>query len=149
MPCFRIGDPKGQFPIFSGDGAALFEGRWNSTGQKVVYASQTYCTAMLEVLAHANGLLPPNQHAIEITIPAGTTYEIVTKDSLPGWVDEPVARAFGSRWFIEQRSAILIVPSYVAREERNVVISATHPQFPTLKAGLEAPVWWDGRLYRR
>ncbi len=39
----------------------------------------------LEKLAHFNGVLPSNQHFIEITLPAGTTYQVVTKDTLPDW----------------------------------------------------------------
>jgi RES domain-containing protein len=73
---------------------------------------------MLEKLAHFNALLPPNQHFIDITVPVGTSYELATKDTVPGWdaADGSPARAFGSRWISEHRSATLIVPSY--RRER-------------------------------
>jgi RES domain-containing protein len=150
LRCFRIGDPEGRFPIYSGEGAALVEGRWHEKGQEVIDASEHYGTAMLEKLAHYNGLLPPNQHFIEILVPAGTSYEEVTKDSLPRWAnsDGADARAFGSRWLWEERSALLIVPSVVSREELNVLINPTHPDAREIRAGREKPVWWDGRLFQ-
>jgi RES domain-containing protein len=150
MRAFRIGDPKGKYPIYSGEGASLTEGRWHDKGQEVIYTSEHYGTAMLEKLAHYNGVLPPNQHFIEIEIPAGTSYEVVTKDSLPDWhrLDSLPARTFGTLWLNQTRAAILIVPSYVARVERNILINPRHPDSKAIRAGLETPVWWDERLFK-
>jgi RES domain-containing protein len=69
---------------------------------------------MLETLANAAGELPPNQHFITITIPRGTTFEVVTKDRLPGWdtLHPDVSREFGAQWAMRARSAILLVPNY-------------------------------------
>ena len=149
MRAYRIGDPQGRHPIYSGEGAALVEGRWHEKGQEVIYASAHYATAMLEKLAHYNGIMPPNQHFIEMEIPVGTSYEEVTKDILPGWnlPDSPVARAHGSAWLSELRSAILIVPSYVAREEFNILINPHHPESAAIRVGREKPVRWDARLF--
>lgn len=149
MRAFRIGDPEGRYPIYSGEGAARAEGRWHDMGQDVIYASEHYATAMLEKLAHYNGLLPPNQHFIEIEIPVGTSYEEVTKDSLPNWSrpEGNAARAFGSAWLRSRRSAILIVPSYVAREDSNVLINPHHPDAKAIRPGREEPVFWDARLF--
>ena len=47
---------------------------------------RTIRTALLEILAHWNGLLPRGQKYIEITIPRGTSYEMVTEDAIPNWV---------------------------------------------------------------
>lgn len=146
MRAYRIGDLHGRYKIFSGEGAVLVEGRWHRKGQGVIYASEHYSTAMLEKLAAFSGLLPHNQHYIEIEIPAGTSYEVVTKDSLPKWIDRRRARKFGSDWFETCRCSILVVPSYVARMERNVLINPNHPDSKAIKAGLEEPVWWDDRL---
>jgi RES domain-containing protein len=146
---YRIGDPDGRFEIYSGEGAARCDGRWHERGVEVIYTSEHYSTAMLEKLAHYNGLLPPNQHYISIEIPVGTTYEEVTKDSLSGWdhMDQKVSRSFGTRWLIELRSAILIVPSVIAREESNVLINPRHPDAKGIRVGRERPVSWDARLF--
>jgi RES domain-containing protein len=151
MRVFRIGDPEGAYPIYSGEGAATIEGRWHTKGQEVIYASVHYSTALLEKLAHYNGILPPNQHFIEIEIPVGTSYEVVTKDSLPEWNlrDSPQARAHGSKWLQDRRSTIMIVPSYVAREEENVLINPHHQDAARIKHSLERPVCWDKRLFER
>ena len=100
-------------------------------------------------IAPADQSAPPNQHFIEVTIPAGTSYEVVTADILPDWctTSGTAARRFGHQWYEENRSAILLVPSVVARMERNVVINSRHADFNRLTAGLETPVWWDRRLF--
>lgn len=146
---YRIGDPKGQFPVWSTEGAKRASGRWHETGAEVIYASENYSTAMLEQLVHWNGTLPPNQHFIQITIPKGTSYEVVTAELLPECfnIDGEAARRFGHRWYTENRSAILLVPSVAARLERNVVINCRHADFGGLDVGLETPVWWDHRLF--
>ena len=116
----------------------------------MIYASEHYSTAMLEKLVQWNGVPPTNQHWIDIVVPAGVEYEVADVDSLADWelLDSEVAQAFGHHWYAERRSAILIVPSVVARMERNIVINAAHEGFPLLEPGKETPVWWDERLFR-
>ena len=46
-----------------------------------------------------------------------------------------------------ERSAILLVPSYVARVERNVVINSAHADAAGIETSLAEPVWWDERLF--
>ena len=150
LRAYRMGDPAGEHPVYSGAGSRRYPGRWNERGQAVIYASEHYSTALLETLART-GEMPRNQHYVGIEIPAGVTYEVVTKDNLPGWcdVDGAVARAFGSAWYRERRSAILIVPSVVARVERNVLIHPHHDDAGSIRVGLETPVYWDSRLFAR
>ena len=150
MRAYRIGDPAGLFPVWSTEGAKRVSGRWHEAGADVIYVSENYSTAMLEKLVHWNGALPPNQHFIEVTIPRGTSYEVVTADTVPGWLKPSgeAARRFGRQWYVDNRSAILIVPSVVARMERNIVINCRHSNFEGLAVGLETPVWWDQRLFQ-
>ena len=149
LSAFRIGDPKGEYPIWDDGGARLLSGRWHEAGARVIYASEHYSTAMLEKLVHYQGEMPPNQHFLEITIPAKITYEVVNTDLVDGWADSAgeAARQFGRSWYREARSAILIVPSVVARMERNFVFNTGHPEFDRIKTGLETPIWWDDRLF--
>ncbi len=149
LTVWRIGDPSGRWPIYSPDGARRNDGRWHRKGQAVIYTSEHYGTAMLEKLVHYNGVLPPNQHFVSIDLPAGTSYEVVTKDSLPGWDDENqlVSREFGSTWIEECRSAVLIVPSVPSREENNVIVNPGHPGGDKAKPGREKLVRWDNRLF--
>lgn len=151
LTTFRIGDPEGEFPIFDATGSRLYPGRWNTPETPLIYMSEHYSTALLEKLVHAAiGKLPPNQHYIQVTIPRGLTYEVVTKDSLAGWDDPSMtaSRDFGATWTRERRSTVLLVPSIVARMERNVLINPDHPSFGDIETSLHEPVWWDERLFQ-
>lgn len=149
LTAFRIGDPAGAYPIFDPTGSTIAPGRWNTRGGPVIYASEHYSTALLEKLVHGSGRLPPNQHYVEIVIPRGASYEIFSPPSLPGWDDMPasVSKQFGETWCIERRSAILLVPSVVARVDRNVLINPAHPEFGDIRTSLHEPVFWDRRLF--
>jgi len=149
LVCYRIGDPDGEFPIYDARGSALFPGRWNTADTPVIYASEHYSTGLLEMLAHGSGHLPANQHYVAITVPKTTSYEVVTKDHLARWdTPEPTSsREFGASWVREGRSALLLVPSFVARLERNVIINPAHTDSAHIEVGLAEPVWWDDRLF--
>ena len=87
---------------------------------------------------------------VEIGIPRGVSYEVATPDIVPGW-DLPDCLAscnFGHAWYEDSRSAVLFVPSIVARPERNIVINSLHPEFQDMQVSLETPVRWDRRLFR-
>lgn len=149
LMAFRIGDPAGSYPIFDATGSTIAPGRWNTRGSPVIYSSEHFSTALLEKLVHGSGRLPPNQHSIEITIPRGSSYEVFSEPSLSGWDSMPatVSREFGEAWCVERRSLILLVPSVVARLDRNVLINPAHPEFPTISVSLHQPVYWDRRLF--
>lgn len=148
LTCYRIGDPNGEWPIFSGEGARTVQGRWHRLGQNPIYASEHYSTAMLELLARVS-VMPPNQHFVTITVERGASYEVVTDALVPGWheVSQNKARRFGAQWFAERRSLILFVPSVVARVDSNILINPDHAEFGLVRAGRETPVWWDKRLF--
>ena len=148
---WRIAD--GRFDPFSPVGAALVGGRWNSPGLGVIYASRSYAGAMLECLAHAGiGRVPRTHVAIEIAIADSVAIEREDESGLPvGWdhADLRVARAFGDAWIRERRTAVLVVPSVVARRESNVLINPQHPDFGGIVAGGTEAVIWDARLFGR
>ena len=150
LTVYRIGDPNGEFPIWDDGGARLFSGRWHEAGAAVIYASRHYSTAMLEKLVHFEGKIPGGQHFVEISVPANTSYEVVNRDMIEGWSspDSDATRRFGRLWFQENRSAILIVPSVVARMEQNIIFNTKHSEFPNITTGLEIPIWWDNRLFK-
>ena len=149
LTSYRIGDPAGAYPIFDATGSKLAPGRWNTATSPMIYSCEHYSTAMLEKLVHGSGSLPPNQHFVEITIPNGVSYEVVTPAMLSGWeaIDCQVSRAFGEAWQQSKRSVLLLVPSVVARRERNILINPDHAEFHQIKPSLHEPVWWDERLF--
>jgi RES domain-containing protein len=149
LKCYRIGDPDGNYPIFDAQGSTLHPGRWNTPTCPMIYASEHYSTAMLEKLVNGSGHLPPNQHYIEITIPNGLSYEVFNAAAVPDWYLPSAAssKAFGSEWQQQQRSVLLIVPSVVARLEKNFLLNPAHAEFAQIATTLHQPVWWDTRLF--
>jgi RES domain-containing protein len=149
LTCYRIGDPDGAYPIFDATGSMLYPGRWNTPASPMIYASEHYSTAMLEKLVHGSGRLPPNQHFIEITIPNGVSYEMLSTAALPDWhVENAIpSKAYGDDWEQGKRSLILIVPSIVARIEKNILINPKHSEFLKINTSLHQPVWWAKRLF--
>jgi RES domain-containing protein len=146
---YRIGDPHGKYPIYDATGSTISPGRWNTTTSPMIYTSEHYSTALLEKLVHGSGMLPHDQHYMEITIPNGVSYEVVTPHTLPGWDDAScgISRQFGEAWRIAGRSLLLFVPSVVARTDMNILINPDHPDFPRITHGIEMPVPWDARLF--
>jgi RES domain-containing protein len=58
------------------------------------------------------------------------------------------SKAYGRRWHQEQRSALLYVPSVVARFEWNILLNPAHPEFLKIEPDVRhQSVWWDTRLY--
>jgi len=49
---WRIVKEKHAVSAFSGEGARIFEGRWNSVGVRMVYCSEHISLAALEILVH-------------------------------------------------------------------------------------------------
>jgi RES domain-containing protein len=149
--CYRIGDPAGAYPIFDSTGSKIAPGRWNTPASPMIYAAEHYSTAILEKLVHGSGMLPPNQHYIEILLPPGLSYEELNTATLPAWADPApslTSKAYGEAWHRERRSLLLFVPSVVARLEFNVLINPDHPEFAKIEApARHHPVWWDPRLF--
>lgn len=138
-------------PLFDGAGAARFGARWNSPGRAVVYTTDSYAGALLEILVHAQRLdLREPYHCIAIDIPQGVEVESVTVAEIPdGWAaaDYAASREVGDAWFDAARSACLHVPAVTGRPfEHNVIISPGHPDARRLR--IEGPyrVPWDHRL---
>ncbi|WP_374241845.1 RES family NAD+ phosphorylase [Zoogloea sp.] len=149
MRLYRIGDER--HPLWDGSGAALVGGRWNSPGRPLIYASLSYGGAMLEILAHANiGRVPTTHRYVIADVPTVVPVEQRNASSLPaGWDAESTAaaRRFGDQWLSELRSAILLVPSVVARLEWNALVNPAHPQATRITLSEAERVVWDRRLF--
>jgi RES domain-containing protein len=151
MQIFRIGDSR--HPLWDGTGAAMVGGRWNSPGAPAIYGSLSYACSMLEILVHANiGRIPTTHCCVVAEVPDHVTVERHDASSLPpGWDsdDASIARRFGDLWLADARSAVLVVPSVVARLEWNAVVNPRHPAANQLVVSKSQPVIWDQRLFGR
>ena len=149
LTCYRIGDADGRYDVWSAGAAQHLSGRWHEAGDRVIYAAEFYSTALLEKLVRT-AELPSNQHYAMTTVPAGVSYEVFQRENHPDWASSEMvaSRTFGYRWVNEQRSALLIVPSAVARFDRNFVFNTAHLDYLKVKVDPETPVPWDGRLFQ-
>ncbi|AAP85946.1 RES domain-containing protein (plasmid) [Cupriavidus necator H16] len=150
MRIFRIADRRHE--VWNGTGAMLVGGRFNSPGRPVIYGALSFAGAMLEVLVHARIGKVPRHHVLVIgSVPEDVSVERVDVGQLPtGWdtqEDPRAARSFGDRWLAEGRSAVLLVPSVVARGEWNALVNPTHPDAPRIQVSAPEPVQWDDRLF--
>jgi len=151
LPVYRIGDSR--HPLWDGTGAAMVGGRWNSPGKPVIYGALSYACAMLEILVHANiGRVPATQVHVVAEVPDHVATERIGAAQLPaGWDsdDLTVARQVGNQWLQQARTAVLIVPSVVARLEWIAVVNPLHPDAKHLTVSPNQPVVWDQRLFGR
>ncbi len=149
MFAYRIGGSA--HPLLDGGGACANDhARWNSRGRYVIYAAEHYATALLEKAAQWTLLkFPRTLVYIRIEIPSDAAIEELAPESLGGWDadDKSASQAFGDRWYDEQRSLVLIVPSLAAPGiERNVLINQRHAAFARVKASRAAPLVCHPRL---
>jgi RES domain-containing protein len=136
---------------FTGEGARLNGGRWNSPGNAVVYISSSLSLATLEVLVH---LEDPEVFGnlfswASLEIPP-ELLETLKPETLPaGWNDDEssrISRAIGDAWLASVRSTALAVPSVVTPGEWNYLLNPAHPDFPRILIGTPQAFRPDPRL---
>ncbi len=148
IKCYRIADNR--HPIFSGDGAQKIGGRWNLIGKSVIYASQNLSCAMLELRVHLNDVPLPDTHKyIEIISHKEVSVEEVNVKDLKIWdvSEDSESKELGNKWLEEKRSLILIVPSIIIPQEKNLIINPNHPEYKKLKVSEPRSLRWDERLF--
>jgi RES domain-containing protein len=66
-----------------------------------------------------------------------------------GWdaEDSSFARLFGDQWLAEARSAVLVIPSVVAKLEWNALVNPLHADSAKLIISAQEKVVWDRRLF--
>lgn len=139
---------------FTGKGAQLAGGRWNSPGIAVVYVSGSLALATLEYLVHANALRAPrNVFAVWADIPDAVAMTSIEAAKLPRhWrrYEPPVEElcAFGDAWVQKMATAILKVPSAIVPSEYNFLLNPAHPDFKRIAKGKPVSASFDARLFR-
>ena len=127
------------FKTFSTDLIASgFEGRWNSEGNKVIYAAESIAVAFLENMVRSQGVGFNKDYKIMILeIPDKLRVNVVTAEELnPNWRrfnDYSFCQAIGDKWYNAQTTPVLKVRSSILPEESNFVINATHDDYKRIK----------------
>jgi RES domain-containing protein len=137
---------------FTGEGALLAGGRWNSKGGRMVYTASTLSLAALEILVHAEF---PEIGLEYVSIPVEVEKENIQKlpdAKLPkDWQVEPSpvsTRKIGDAWLASGHSAVLEVPSKIIPAEKNYLLNPLHADFSKLRIGKKSRFSFDARLVR-
>jgi RES domain-containing protein len=138
---------------FSGEGARLYGGRWNSRGIALIYTAQSQSLAVLEMLVHLDSPeLLKHFVLFEVTIPSSVV-EVLDVAKLPQhWKENPIPdemQSVGDDWVRSRRSAVLRVPSTLVPAECNFLLNPAHPEFRKLHMGKAVPFAFDARLARQ
>lgn len=151
MRVYRILEAKHAPTAFTGEGARLYSGRWNSPGIPMVYAASSLSLAILEMLVNTSTLrLPRDMVYATIDIPEDAAPLPIDLARLPAkWHQTPAPRELalaGDEWVRSLQSVALIVPSAIARIEDNVLLNPEHSHYRRLTFGAVLPVAIDPRL---
>lgn len=151
IQAFRLCKTRYLASAFTGEGARLTGGRWNSPGLAVVYTSSSLSLATLEVLVH---LEDPEAFArlfswVPLEIPDDAIEELDETKLARGWcADETnsTSRSLGDAWIRSMRTLALAVPSVVTSSEWNFLLNPAHPRYSEIRLGETKPFRPDPRL---
>ena len=148
---WRITDPRYVQTAFSGEGARLWGGRFNSPGISAVYTSASLSLALLENLVQTSDRsLLRKKRLIKARVPKNLIY-MPQIDELPEeWSSIPAknaSRIFGDAWITHQKSAVLRVPSVVVPLEYNYVINPQHSQLSEIGIEPDQALPLDPRFF--
>jgi RES domain-containing protein len=134
---WRIVKEKHAKAAFTGEGARLYGGRWNSPGISVIYAAQSQSLAILETLVHLDSPELLKKYVLfGVEVDAALVSRLDISHLSKNWKDNPVpieVQAIGDNWVESRSSAVLLVPSALVPEESNFLLNPSHPDFAKLK----------------
>lgn len=155
---YRLVKTKFAATAYSGDGARLYGGRWNSPGVSVVYLAGSVSLAMLEVLVHTEDVALLESYSIgevayddtkAISSRPGLVTTLAARDLPSTWKHIPAGhetQAIGDAWIAAGKTVLLKVPSVIAPGEFNLLLNPAHPDLARLTIGPLAPFRFDARL---
>jgi RES domain-containing protein len=147
---WRIVKEKHAKSAFSGEGARIFEGRWNSAGVRMVYCSENLALAALEILVHARTVaIGGKSRAFRVSFDDALMVIVDLKKLPKGWNAQPptaTSKKMGDEWINLGRSAILALPSVLVPLEQTFLLNPKHPQFSKIKIKDAGNFVLDSRL---
>jgi RES domain-containing protein len=135
---------------FTGDGARMYGGRWNSRGISVIYTAGSLALASIEMVVNLpSPKLLESFVRIPVRFKSNMVEELPVSELPPDWQSCPISpgtRDIGDRWIKEQRSVVFKVPSVVVPEEFNFLINPAHSDFNKIEIGSPVVYHFDPRL---
>lgn len=136
---WRIVKTRYSADAFTGEGARLFGGRWNSSGIAMVYTAGSKSLATLELLVHLDNTSALSSFSICPVDFADSLVELIDAATLPrDWRQSPPPislQAVGDDWTSRGSSVVLRAPSAVIETEYNYLINPAHNDFKKLVVG--------------
>ncbi len=134
MIVYRLAIPKYASDL-SGEGAALFGGRWNSAGLKALYGSQYISLCILEILVRSQlNINPPGYQLITIEFPETDMVIIKSSELKPGWKQHiEYTQWIGEEFLKNNKSLVLRVPSAIVERENNFLLNPLHKKYNQVK----------------
>lgn len=150
LRAWRIIKAKYAPTAFSGLGAKLYGGRWNSPGVGLIYTAGSMALALLEMLVHTDS---------KELLKAYVTFEVrfdeklvrtIEPSALPrNWRRSPppaTLQAIGDDWVSDAASAVLRVPSVIVPGESDFLLNPAHKNFGKIIIGPRQILRIDSRL---
>ena len=135
----------------SGQGAALYGGRWNPKGITLLYTTESPALSLLEVLVHINPKRIPDYYLITIDVPDSTrTYqadELPTDWRATGSAQPLPSQTFLLDWLRKPDSLMVQVPSSIIPIMTNYLLNPRHALFADCRVIRSEPFAIDERLY--
>lgn len=136
---WRIVKTRFAADAFSGEGARLYGGRWNSPGIAMVYTAGSVSLATLELLVHLdNTSLLPSFPICPVDFDDSLVELLDLATLPPDWSQSPPPsslKTIGDDWISRASSIVLRVPSAVIENENNYLVNPAHPDFRKLVMG--------------
>jgi RES domain-containing protein len=147
---WRIVKEKHAKTAFSGEGARIFEGRWNSAEVRMVYCSEHLSLAALEILVHTQPVMIRDKFRLFRVGWDEKMMATIDLKKLPrGWNAQPpslISKKIGDEWIRSSRSAVLAVPSVIVPRERTFLLNPKHRDFLRIKIKDSGSFVLDPRL---
>jgi len=135
-----------------GEGAYRYGGRWSSPGTRLAYTSEHQSLAMLEYFVHLDAAdAPPDLVLVTALVPDDLPRQRIAVEELPSnWRSSPAPAELariGDEFARKAAQCVLIVPSALAPNENNWLLSPGHGSFgQVVVSGIE-PLAYDERMF--
>ena len=133
ISAWRITKEKHAKTAFTGEGAKLYGGRWNSPGNLVVYTAESRALALAEILVHLESAGVLSRYVVfQVEIDESYISHLDVGDLPKNWRAEPAPKRLqmlGDEWLDSGKSVVLRVPSAIVGGEFNYLLNPSHPDF--------------------
>jgi RES domain-containing protein len=152
MIVYRLIRKKYGFAL-SGEGAKKAGGRWNGPDLPVIYTSESraLCTAEVAV-SLPMGIFPTGFEMLVIEIPDDLLiHELKVIDLPADWRKFPYLKQLqllGDHFILENKFAVMKVPSAVIPGDSNYLLNPRHPDFLKIQVIKQEPYEFDERFFK-